>query len=492
MSYKNERVAMVMIPYLRPDYPPLALATFKGILNYEGIPNKMCDLNIHVQDFFSDQEIQDLENFCTGTPCRDEKRFLNRLRLFYRHYIKKILVPFDPTMVGMSLFSFFMQKPAEIFCLELRKIFPEINVFAGGSGVTKFLNKNETDDWSKIVVDNGIINHIIIGEGEEAVLDYIKFKRQGIKFVPQLNNFDLREKSPCYDDIDIGAYKNQAFLEFENNALTLPITASRGCVRRCSFCNVESIWPKYVFRSGKDVVDEMEHYVKHMNIKNFKFTDSLINGSNKAWRDINREIVDRDLNIQYTGQFIAKPIGQTTQEDYDMAQKAGAAKMIIGIESGSESVRMHMKKKFDNESLYDTIENLSARNIMSHWMLITGYPTETDDDFEDTLRLIEKYKKYNDRITLSFVSFVLLPDSPIAYQSKYSDLTFRTEHDHGEHSIVNYWICDQNPTLNFDKRLQRFEKAKDFGAECGFGSNVDRFKKTIKQHQAVHETQILS
>ena len=491
-SYKNEKVAMVMIPYLRPDYPPLALATFKGILNYEGIASKMIDFNIYVEDYFTNDEVTDLENFCTGQPCDDEKALIKKLRKFYRHHIKETILPFGPSIVGMSLFSFFMQKPAELFCLELRKFLPEVKIFAGGSGVTKFLNNKETDDWSKIVIKHNIVDHVIIGEGENAFLDYIKFKKQGIEFVPQLNNFELREKNPCYDDIDISAYKNKAFLEFDNNELTVPITGSRGCVRKCSFCNVESIWPKYVFRSGKDVVDEMQHYVDTMGIKNFKFTDSLINGSNKAWRDLNAEIVQRGLDVQYTGQFIAKPKGQTTQQDYDMAQKAGAAKMIIGIESGSESVRNHMKKKFDNDSLYDTIENLSERNIMSHWMLITGYPTETDKDFEDTLKLVERFKKYNDRITLSFVSFVLLPDSPIAYQTKYEDLTFRTEYDHGEHSLVNYWICDQNPTLNFDKRLERFERAKAFGDQCGFGTNVDKFKKTIKQHKAVHETQILS
>lgn len=492
MSYKNERVAMVMIPYLRPDYPPLSLATFKGILKYEGIASKMIDLNIYVEDYFNKTEVIDLENFCTGTPCHDEKKLLKKLRLFYRAHINKTILPFKPSIVGISLFSFFMQKPAEIFCMELRKQLPDINIFAGGSGVTKFLNNKETDDWSKIVTEHNIVDHVVIGEGEKAVLDYIKFKKQGIEFVPQLNNFDLREKKPCYDDIDIKAYKNKAFLEFDNNELTVPITGSRGCVRKCSFCNVESIWPKFVFRSGKDVVDEMEHYIKTMNVKNFKFTDSLINGSNKVWRDLNNEIVARGLDLQYTGQFIAKPLGQTTPEDYDIAQKAGAKKMIIGIESGSETVRNHMKKKFDNESLYSMIENLSDRNIMSHWMLITGYPTETDEDFEDTLKLVERYKHYNDRITLSFVSFVLLPDSPIAYKTKYEDLTFRSEFDHGEHSLVNYWICDQNPTLNFDKRLERFEKAKAVGAECGFGTNIDKFKKTIKQHKAVHETQILS
>ena len=86
-----------------------------------------------------------------------------------------------------------------------------------------------------------------------------------------MHNFNLRERMPCYDDIDLTAYKNEAFLEFENKQLTVPITGSRGCVRKCSFCNVESLWPKYVFRSGADIVDEMEHYIDTVGIKNFKF-----------------------------------------------------------------------------------------------------------------------------------------------------------------------------------------------------------------------------
>ena len=70
-------------------------------------------------------------------------------------------------------------------------------------------------------------------------------------------------------------------------------------------------------------------------------------------------------------------------------QKAGATKLFIGIESGSEAVRNHMGKKFNNESLDDTIENLSGRDIMTHWMLITGYPTETQEDLKLQNNLLE-------------------------------------------------------------------------------------------------------
>ena len=74
MHIINERVALVMIPYLRPDFPPLSLALLKGILNYEKIPNTTIDLNIYIKDHFNSEELADLENFCSESICIDQKK----------------------------------------------------------------------------------------------------------------------------------------------------------------------------------------------------------------------------------------------------------------------------------------------------------------------------------------------------------------------------------------------------------------------------------
>lgn len=489
----KEKVFIGMMPYLRPDFPPLGLAILKGVFETYGIQCKTYDFNLEVNKFFTVKETEQLEKFCLDEIYID-KHIIKKMRLFFRHCIKKFILPFRPTTIGLSLFSFFMQRTTELFCLELRAIMPGVDIFLGGSGVTKFLNKGQTDDWPKKIIAHGIADHIIIGEGEQAVIDYIQHKTKGVSIIPQIQDLSRNASMPNFDDIPIQEYNNKFSKDFNLDGIIVPITGSRGCVRQCSFCNVESLWPNYVWKPAKQIVDEIETFVKKSKVKNFKFTDSLINGSNKQWREMNREIIDRKLDINYTGQFIAKPMGQTTQEDYDLAKKAGCSKLWIGIESGSELVRNHMKKKFDNESLYDMIENLCVRNIKQEWMLITGYPTETDWDFEQTLNLIRKFEKYNDRISLSFVSFVLLPDSPIAWNDKYKDLVFKSERQENG-SIVNYWICEHNPTLNFDKRLERFTIARQLGMDLGFsGVNNDNFKKRITDYNTkkIHDTQILS
>lgn len=486
----KEKVFIAMMPYLRPDAPPLSLAILKGVFYTYGIQCKTHDFNLEVLNFFNNNEIKDLEKFCSDGIWKN-KTIVKKIRQFFRYCIKKYIVPFNPTTVGASLFSFFMQRTTELFCLELRTLMPNVSIFLGGSGVTKFLRNQNFDDWPKKVTAQALVDHIIIGEGEQAVIDYVKNKTKGIKIIPQIQDLSHNTPIPNFEDIPIDQYQNT--MSF-NKQKVIPITGSRGCVRKCSFCNVDALWPKFVFKPAKMIVDEMETFINKHNVNSFKFTDSLINGSSKQWRELNNEIIKRKLVLNYSGQFIAKPIGQTIQSDYDMAKKAGCKKLWIGIESGSENVRNHMKKKFNNLSLHDMIENLSQREIRQEWLLITGYPTETDQDFEETLNLLTKFEKYKHLISLSFTSFVLLPDSPIVWHEDYKDLNFFSEKKE-EGSIVNYWICKQNPSLNFDKRLTRFKKAKQLGVDIGFYStNKDQFKKNIINYsdKKIHENQIHS
>ena len=50
-----------------------------------------------------------------------------------------------------------------------------------------------------------------------------------------------------------------------------------------------------------------------------------------------------------------------TQKDWDMIKDSKCTALYIGIESGSEAVRTHMKKHFTNKCMYDSIEQLGEK-----------------------------------------------------------------------------------------------------------------------------------
>jgi radical SAM superfamily enzyme YgiQ (UPF0313 family) len=91
-------------------------------------------------------------------------------------------------------------------------------------------------------------------------------------------------------------------------------------------------------------------------------------------------------------QFIARSKTQMPPEDFTLMKKGGGNMVSIGIESASESVRTHMKKGFSNEDMWYTYEQCKNNNIKMGLMMLVGYPTETKEDFQETLLMLEQLK----------------------------------------------------------------------------------------------------
>ena len=95
-------------------------------------------------------------------------------------------------------------------------------------------------------------------------------------------------------------------------------------------------------------------------------------------------------------------------------------------------------------------------------LMIVGYPTETEKDFNETLLLLDRLSSYNEQGTISGVNLgktmVVLPGSPIGENLSHWGI---------EYDENNNWISTKNPTLDFKERVRRRllaqEKREDLG-----------------------------
>jgi len=326
--------------------------------------------------------------------------------------------------LGISVFSYEQVD----FALELGSEYD--NVIYGGSGVHK--------DWPH--------GDYIVGEGELALLEYMRGNKYypGINGRPQVQIPDLAIlPPPDYSDLDYPAYTNAV------------ISGSRGCVRRCTFCDVASIWPKYRFIGGQKIAEHIHAVAKQTGFDEVSFSDSLVNGSMKHFREMCSSLAENNIKIKWNGQFIIRPAKTFLEKDFDNLANSGCSGLSVGIESGSESVRYHMQKKFSNDDLEWFITNLGDRGIKMKFLLIVGYPTETAEDFIETLDMLEKFKEYAPITQISPHMMLVDKGTPLDFNHRelYDDFGFEFK----------------NENSDYDERYRRFLKIFEVGQSLGYG-----------------------
>jgi hypothetical protein len=134
--------------------------------------------------------------------------------------------------------------------------------------------------------------------------------------------------------------------------------------------------------------------------KRFTFTDSLVNGAYKPFLEFLDCIGDHNLNhpekaIVWSGNYICREPDQVPENFYKKLAQAGARKMIIGAESGSNYVLEKMNKKTTVEALFYELEQFRLHDINDCMLLLmVGHWSERHVDFVEHCKMLVKLVPY--------------------------------------------------------------------------------------------------
>lgn len=429
-------IIICIVPKILPRAPTVGPAVLKSHLENAGFVAEVMDLNI---DLYKEAEKKgDIDLFFDRDLVFKERDIKKLDQTFGQTYEKykyvfdkwiEIFKEKNPKFIGLSLLTYMSSAVALKLSLLIRQHLPKTIIIWGGAEVSQYRGR--------YVKELGLLDYYISGDAEESLVELLN----GNPYAPGINeNGPAQLKNldsvliPNYDDINWNDYPYIDDQSFKNSVY---VTGSRGCVKRCDFCNVFEMWPKYTFRSGEKIAEEIITLKKKYNRQTFIFTDSLINGSLKSFRRLLNILADYNANqdknnkISWHSQWIVRDKKHSPASDFELMKLSGCQGLEIGIESFSEKIRYDMGKKFSQEDMWWCFEMLNKYEIQYTVLAFVGYPTETEKDHKITKKVLKQFhkKKYtwigNRKVVhFSFANILMLDDTQPLWQKVVNDLDY--------------------------------------------------------------------
>jgi radical SAM superfamily enzyme YgiQ (UPF0313 family) len=190
----------------------------------------------------------------------------------------------------------------------------------------------------------------------------------------------------------------------------LPLMISRGCTSRCTFCSECLLFKGYSTPETNEVFSKLDYYINSLNVNWFTFYDSLINGDLKQLDSLVSEIIKKRLNIKWEAQCLIR--NDMTIDLIQKMKKSGCFNLFIGMESACDNVLKGMNKRFRKKDIVPFFKLLKDANLHFEISLIVGFPGETDEDFQETLKFLEENKDIIPKIA-QINPFIFYPHTKI-------------------------------------------------------------------------------
>ena len=179
---------------------------------------------------------------------------------------------------------------------------------------------------------------------------------------------------------------------------------AEGCDRPCSFCAIPLMRGNHVSRPMDELVKEASSLAKKGTKELILIAQDLTfygldfkEAGSPSGRKL-KELLERlsDVNgIEWIRLQYAYPAGFPVEILQTMAERENICKYLdMPLQSGSDAVLKRMRRGITREKTEALIETIrgTVPNIALRTTLISGYPGETEEDYEETYSFVERMR----------------------------------------------------------------------------------------------------
>jgi radical SAM superfamily enzyme YgiQ (UPF0313 family) len=275
---------------------------------------------------------------------------------------------------------------------------PGLKVVLGGENATAF------HPW--IFEQSPAIDYCVLGEGEAAAVELVErilmgATTEGVPGIasrtggPGASN-SLSDRltrvdeipRPAWDLFPVERYLTRADNYGVHRGRSMPMLATRGCPYQCTFCSSPQMWTtKYVTRSPREVVDEIQYYVEKYAVDNVNFCD--LTAIVKPEWVIEFASLLKQEGVDITWQLPAGTRSESLNEEVlGLIFETGCRNITYAPESGSERMLEILKKKVKLPRMLDSLRSARKVGMVTRINIILGHPLEQWSDIAGSLRFL--------------------------------------------------------------------------------------------------------
>jgi len=338
---------------------------------------------------------------------------------FYTPSLKKIISQQLSTeniaIVGLSVIFDHQIIPAMQCARIIKELDPNIHITLGGPFATVHMQELH----NPLFFD--VIDSVVLDEGEVPLLElYSEVRKERVDYSKVSNLIwrnaggeVVRNKTAPYiplDQLPAPAYDLchlEKYQDIEKESLSFRL--SKGCYwKKCSFCRTNlSLCNNYNQPKVDYIYDRLCEVIDRTGVRNFFFSDE----SSAPWvlEQLSEMLLRDNRKIKWTfhTRVDSKALSRNRVE---LFKKAGCTGFTIGIESLNDRLLEYMNKGINVKEVDCLLHQLKSTLPINAYMMV-GLPTETEEEFLESRRAVEEYKKQGLLSQYTYSLFSLSPGS---------------------------------------------------------------------------------
>jgi anaerobic magnesium-protoporphyrin IX monomethyl ester cyclase len=245
---------------------------------------------------------------------------------------------------------------------------------------------------------SGLVDYVVIGKGEAPFLNLVRALKTNapLDTIPGIG-YNKSQKTVVQKGVEEEIRVRDIpyhLVSHYGRVSTIPILTSYGCPYHCAFCVEKVLHPFYQELPLADVLYMIEKALQ-LEPQFIDFMDDNFLVNTRRVVDLLLSASQNGLSFRWVCLGRVDGVLRMSDEVLNFLKQKGLVAIYFGIESGSQRILNLIKKGIKAEAVLELNLRLKRENIQPHYSFMAGFPTETEEDLQETMMLAKRLKEDN-------------------------------------------------------------------------------------------------